>query len=281
MNLVLPPGHVLRARLGGTLALAIAYVFLLGPILYVALASFDYGQRAYVVFPPEQFTLESYRRIPARYYEALWLSLRLALVAALLALAIGIPAALGLVRSNLRGKAAILALLRAPLQIPGVVSGLAFLQAYYALGSLTGWYATGTFTGLAIAHAFAATPYVVGTLVAVLQRFDLNLEEAALTLGATRLATFTQVTLPVLKPGLYVGGLYAFMTSFGEVPITVFLTGSKHMTFPVEVFNAMQFDFEPTILAVSTLVTLVSLAAVLAVQRLVGLEMFVKTGGAD
>ncbi len=93
-----------------------------------------------------------------------------------------------------------------------------------------------------------------------------------MTLGASRWSTFTQVTLLVLKPGLYVGGLYAFMTSFGEVPVTVVLSGSNYMTFPVEIFNAMQFDFEPTILAASTLVTALSLATVLAVQRLVGLE---------
>lgn len=275
------PAYRLKSRVGSIAVLALAYLFLLGPILFVALASFDYGQRAYVVFPPEQFSLESYRQIPARYYSALWLSFQLALACAFLACVIGVPAAVGLVRSNLPGKSTLLALMRMPLQIPGVVSGLAFLQAYYYIGDSTGWYATGSFTGLLIAHVFAATPYVIGTMVAVLQRFDTNLEEAALTLGATRLATFVQITIPVLKAGLFTGALYAFMISFAEVPISVFLIGSKQATFPVEIFNAMQFDFEPTILAVSTLVTVLSLAVVLVVQRIVGLEVFVKTGGAD
>lgn len=261
--------------------LTFAYLFLLGPILFVALASFDYGQRAYVVFPPEHFTLDAYRHIPFKYYEALWFSVKVAVACTVMACLIGIPASLGLVRSTLRYKSFLLALLRVPLQIPGVVAGLAFLQAYYAIGATTGWYATGTFWGLAIAHTFAATPFVIGTLVALLQRFDDSLEEAALVLGASAWGTFKQITLPVLKPGLFTGALYAFMISFTDVPIGVFLTGADHVTFPVEIFNAMQFDFEPTILAVSTVVTVLSLACVLLVQRMVGLDVFVKTGGAD
>jgi putative spermidine/putrescine transport system permease protein len=275
------PAYRLRGHFGSVAVLSVAYLFLLGPIAFVALASFDYGQRAYVVFPPEEFSLQSYRQIPGRYFSALWLSFQLAFACAVAACAIGVPAAVGLVRSNVPGKSFLLALMRMPLQIPGVVSGLAFLQAYYAIGDLTGWYATGTFVGLLLAHVFAATPYIIGTLVAVLQRFDTNLEEAALSLGTTRWNKFTQITLPILKPGLFTGGLYAFMISFAEIPISVFLIGSKQATFPVEIFNAMQFDFEPTILAVSTLVTVLSLAAVIAVQRIVGLDVFVRTGGAD
>lgn len=275
------PAYRIRQRAGHVLVLAIAYAFLLGPIVFVALASFDPGVRAEPGLARQYFTLDAYRNIPARYYDALLLSTQVALACAACACLIGIPAALGLVRGNMRGKATLLALSRVPLQIPGVVSGLAFLQAYYVVGDITGWYPTGTFWGLLMAHVFAATPYVIGTLVALLQRFDTALEEASLSLGATRWGTFMQVTLPLLKPGLFTGALYAFMISFVEVPISVFLVGSRRATFPVEIFNAMQFDFDPTILAVSTLVTVLSLAVVLVVQRVVGLDVFVKTAGAD
>jgi putative spermidine/putrescine transport system permease protein len=135
------------------------------------------------------------------------------------------------------------------MQIPAVVSGVAFLHLYYLVSAYTGVHVAGGFPGLVIAHVFAATPYVVGTLVAVLQRFDHSMEEAALVLGASRWGTFRQVTLPMLKPGIFAGALYAFMISFSEVPMSVFLTGSRQVTFPVEVFNSMQFDFEPTILS--------------------------------
>jgi putative spermidine/putrescine transport system permease protein len=247
----------------------------------VMLSSFDYGQRAYVVFPPEQFTLEGYWRIPLRYWEALWLSIRIACVCMILSCAIGFPAAIGIVRSNLPAKATLLALFRAPMQIPAVVTGVAFLHLYYLVGPATGLPLVGSFLGLTIAHVFAATPYVVGTLVSVLQHFDTNLEEASLSLGAGRWATFTQVTLPMLKPGIFAGALYAFMISFSEVPIAVFLSGSKQVTFPVEVFNSMLFDFEPTILAISSIVTVLSLTLVWLVQWAVGLDKFVNVGGSD
>lgn len=271
------PAYKLRRRIASVSVVAAAYLFLLGPIVFVMIASFDYGNRAYVVFPPDTFTLDSYRHIPGRYWSALWVSVIVACTCSFVACLIGVPAALGVVRGKFHGKGMLLALFRAPLQIPGVVSGVAFLQAYYAIGSLTGWYANGSFVGFVLAHIFAATPYVIGTLVSVLQRFDGALEEAALTLGASRWATFCQVTLPVLRPALFAGGLYAFMISFCEVPMSVFLAGSSYVTFPVEVFNTMQVDFEPTLLAVSTLVTLASLAVVLLVQYAVGLGSFVRT----
>ena len=270
-----------RRRWLSAVVLAVAYVTLLGPIAFVMMASFDYGQRAYVVFPPERLTLEGYWRIPARYWGALWISVQAALVCMVLSCAIGMPAAIGIVRSRIKGKGALLALFRAPMQIPAVVSGVAFLHLYYLLGPATGLPIVGSFVGLVVAHTFAATPYVVGTLVSVLQRFDPAFEEAALSLGASRWGTFRQVTLPMLKPGIFAGALYAFMISFSEVPISVFLAGSNQVTFPVEVFNSMLFDFEPSILAVSSIVTVLSLTLVWLVQWAVGLDKFVSIGSAD
>jgi putative spermidine/putrescine transport system permease protein len=273
--------HRTRRRWFSALVLIVAYVTLLSPIAFVMIASFDYGQRAYVVFPPDRFTLESYWRIPARYWDSVWISVRIASLCMLISCAIGIPAAIGIVRSSLPGKAALLAIFRAPMQIPAVVSGVAFLHLYYLIGPLLGVQLVGGFAGMVTAHVFAATPYVVGTLVSVLQRFNYDLEEAALALGATRWGTFRQVTLPMLKPGIFAGALYAFMISFSEVPISVFLSGSRQVTFPVEVFNSMQFDFEPTILAISSIVTIMSLTLVWLAQWAVGLDKFVQIGGAD
>ena len=264
-----------RRRLFSALILVVAYGMLLSPIAFVMIASFDYGQRAYVVFPPDRFTLESYWRIPMRYWDSLWISLRVAFLCMLISCAIGI------VRSNLPGKAALLAVFRAPMQIPAVVSGVAFLHLYYMIGPLLGLQFVGTLAGMVIAHVFAATPYVVGTLVSVLQRFNYELEEAALALGASRWGTFRQVTLPMLKPGIFAGALYAFMISFAEVPISVFLAGSRTVTFPVEVFNSMLFDFEPTILAICSIVTILSLTLVWLSQWAVGLDKFVQVGGSD
>ncbi len=270
-----------RARLVSTgsrsLVLAAVYVFLFAPIVIVVSSSFDYGERAYVVFPPERFTFDAYLNIPDYIVDGIYLSVTVGLAAALGASAIGIPAALGLVRSDIAGKSAIMTLFRVPLQIPGVVMGLAFLQAYYAIGAATGWYANGTFVGLAIAHVFAATPFVVGAVAPVLQRFQPTLEEAAQTLGAGRWTTFRRITLPLIAPGVFAGGLYAFMVSFGDVPIAIFLSRPGTSTFPVEVFLALEQEFDTTVLAASTVVVVLSLIVLLVIQRFSGLDVFVRT----
>lgn len=275
------PTSFARARLVSTgsrsLVLAAVYVFLFAPIVIVVASSFDYGERAYVVFPPERFTFDAYLNIPGYIVDGIYLSVTVGLVAALGASAIGIPAALGLVRGNVVGKSAIMTLFRVPLQIPGVVMGLAFLQAYYAIGAATGWYANGTFVGLAIAHVFAATPFVVGAVAPVLQRFQPTLEEAAQTLGAGRWTTFRRITLPLIAPGVFAGGLYAFMVSFGDVPIAIFLSRPGTSTFPVEVFLALEQEFDTTVLAASTVVVVLSLIVLLVIQRFSGLDVFVRT----
>ena len=167
----------------------------------------------------------------------------------------------------------------APLQIPTIVTGLAFLQMYYWFGDLTGLYANGTFVGLVLSHVFVGVPYVVGTVGAVLQTFDTRLEEAALSLGAGRWSTFRRVTLPVIMPGVYAGGLYAFMVSFGDVPISMLLSAPGFVTFPIELFHGMENDFNPAVLASSTLVIVLSFAVMFVMQRFIGLESLIRTQG--
>jgi len=258
---------------------SLSYIFLLSPLVVVIGSSFHGGgEYTAIVFPPTHFSIEWYLNIPMEQFEALALSFALAAVATGGGILIGVPAALGLVRSNVRAKTLISAVFRSPLQIPAVVSGIAFLQLFYLVGDLTGFYWNGTFIGLAIGHIFIATPYVIGTVTAVLQRFDNRLEEAALSLGASRWRTFWRVTLPVIMPGVYAGGLYGFMVSFGDVPISVFLTVPGYVTYPVELFFALENDFDPTIMASGSLVIFFCLGMLLLMQRVVGLEALLRSG---
>ena len=149
------------------------------------------------------------------------------------------------------------------------------------LGDLVGFKPTGTFLGLVLAHIFLTTPYAIGTVGAVLQRFNLNLEEAALSLGASRWATFRRVTLPIVMPGIYAGALYAFIVSFGDVPVSLFLASPRYTTFPVEIFHSMEFDFNPAMLALSTLIIFFSLGVLWLIQRLVSLDVLLRAGGRD
>ena len=206
------------------------------------------------------------------------MSFALADAAALGACILGIPAALGIVRGVLPGRTFISAVFRAPLQIPAIVTGIAFLQLFYLVGDASGLYLQGTFWGLYLGHLFVATPYVVGTVTAILQRFDMRLEEAAFSLGASRWSTFRRVTLPVIKPGVYAGALYAFMVSFGDVPISIFLTAPGFVTYPIELFYGLENDFDPSILASSSLVILFCLIVLLVMQKIVGLDTLLRSG---
>ena len=253
-----------------------AYIFLLAPMAVVIGSSFD-GATVYsgVVFPPQDLTLQWYKQIPATHFRALGLSLMLALSVAFGACLLGIPAALGMVRGKLPGKSLFLAFFRAPMQIPAVVTGVAFLRLYYVVGDATGLFLNATFIGLYLGHLFVATPYVIGTVVSVLQRFNYRLEEAALSMGASPWRTFRRVTLPTIMPGVHAGALYAFMVSFSDVPIAMFLTAPGFVTYPVELFFGIETDFNPSVLASASLVILFSLVALLLVQRVIGLDTVV------
>ena len=121
------------------------------------------------------------------------------------------------------------------------------------VGRATGLFLNGSFPGLYLGHLFVATPYVVGTVVAVLQRFNVRLEEAALSLGASPWRTFRRVTLPTIMPGVHAGALYASMVSFADVPIAMFLTAPGFVTYPVELFFGIESDFSPSSFAASRL----------------------------
>ncbi len=273
-----------RKYLAGVVVCAV-YIFLLAPVFVVVFASFDGGDpvagRAFLNFPPQELSLQWYFSIQARLFHSLWISTAVAICAAAGGIVIGVPIALGLVRGTLPGRSVLEALCRAPLQIPFIVIGVAFLQTYYLVTSLTGIRINGTFMALALGHLFIATPYVIGSVGAVLVRFDTSLEEAALSLGASRWTTFRRVTVPIIMPGIYTGGLYAFMVSFGDVPISLFLASPKYTTLPLEIFHSMEFDFDPAILAISALVVMASVVILWIVQRVVGLDVLLRSGGSS
>lgn len=257
-----------------------SYVFLLSPMVVVMGASLHGGEfSAAIKFPPVDPSFQWYTKIPMQQFEALGLSLIVAAVATFLAALIAVPAALGLVRSNFKGKFIVTTIFRAPLQIPAIVSGIAFLQFYYLIYDNSSLMLAGTIPGMLIGHVFIATPFMFGTIVAVLQRFDHRLEEAAHSLGAGKWRTLYRVTIPTIMPGIYSGGLYAFMVSFADVPMSIFLTAPGFVTYPVELFYALENDFDPSILASSSLVIVFCLIMLLGVQKMVGLETLLRSGG--
>jgi putative spermidine/putrescine transport system permease protein len=262
--------------LAGAVFIGAVLAFLLLPLLVVAGASLGSGDVPYVSFPPRGFSLHWYVDVPTRYWTSVGVSLIVAAGTAVASCALAIPAALGLVRAQFVGRPIVAILLRAPLQIPYVVVGIAFLQTYYLIASTLGVQLRASYAGLILGHTFLATPYAIGSIVAVLSRFNIRLEETASSLGATPWRVFRRITLPIILPGVYAGALYAFIVSFGEVPVALFLGGPGRTTFPVEMFAAMQFDFSPALLAVSTAMLLISFLVLLVVQRLIGVDVLTR-----
>lgn len=249
----------------------ILLAFLALPLVIVIGASFT--QTGYLAFPPEGLSLRWYEQFwnDRSYMNSLGLSAGLALVSALIAALLGVPAAIGLKR--LPGKSSILlqALFMSPLALPGIVIGAALFQFVSQIGLGRSFWA------LAVGHAVICTPYVVRTTLAAIDDRTRQLEDAARDLGASGTATFFLVTLPLIKPGVMAGLFFAFIISWINVEVSMFSTTSVLMPIPVKMFNYVQYNVDPFIAAVSALTIYVALAAVIAVDRIVGLEKVVVT----
>jgi putative spermidine/putrescine transport system permease protein len=264
--------------------LALVMLFIYAPILVVIGASVDPGHyvqnRAFLQFPPLGFTLHWYFHIPRALWGSVLVSLELATAVAAGAVLLGVPAALGLVRGQFPGRNQVAALFRAPLQIPFIVTGIAFLQAFNSLAALTGFALQASFGGLFLAHLFVATPYVISAAGSALAQLSPRLEEAALSLGASPWRSFRRVTWPLLIPGIFAGAMFAFLVSFTDVTIALFLTPQDGLTFPVWVYGSIQNDLESSLPAVSTIVFVASGLAIAILQRLIGMETVLRGGGA-
>jgi putative spermidine/putrescine transport system permease protein len=223
--------------------LTATFVFLLAPIVVVVLASFN--GVGVLSFPPRAFTTRWYYEIDPSFYRALWVSLMVGVITVVLAVLVGVPGALGLARGRFW-------------DLFGVTIG-------------------GTIVGLVIGHLTFAIPFVIRSVLASHTRFDHSLEEAAANLGATPLQTFFRVTLPILKPGIASGAIFAFLISLDEVPIALFMGGGDATTLPVKIFTAIEISFGGDILAVASLVVCGSVVLMLILDRLVGLERLFAT----
>jgi putative spermidine/putrescine transport system permease protein len=243
------------------------FVFLIVPVLVVVPMSFSSSR--YLQFPPPGLSLRWY----ANYLgdpEWTGATIRSLIVAALvtgICTVAGTAAALGLVRGTFRGKQLVNSLIVAPMVVPVIIVAIA-LYFFYAPFKTWGMPLIGTVPGLVIAHSLLALPLVVINVSATLKGFDRNLEMASQNLGASPLTTFRRVTLPLIRPGIVSGALFAFITSFDELVIAIFISGSTARTLPVKMWEGIRLEIDPTIAAVSSLLIAVSVALLLAVALL-------------
>jgi putative spermidine/putrescine transport system permease protein len=257
---------------------AIAYFGLNGAILFFLLAPiaivsvFAVNPTPYISFPPVGFTLVWFAKFFANpdFINALWLSLKVAAAVLVLSMLIGATAALALARGNLPGARLATALFMSPLMLPAILTGLALFQIYLLVGiGRPIW-------GLVMGHTVVAVPYVIRTTLAVLHNFDRRLEEAAAALGANPVRVFVEVTLPLIRPGVIAGGIFAFIVSFDQFPVSLFLVVPKGETLPVVLFNYMKFDLDGAIAAASMVSITLALSVVILLEWIIGLRAYLK-----
>jgi len=252
---------VSEQRMPRWLALVAAAIgfFLLVPTLIVVPLSFSSAR--FLEFPPPGFSVEWYENFAnsPNWTNAAWNSLKIGLAAAALSTVLGTACALGVQRANVRAKGVLNAIVIAPMVVPVVVIAVGTYDVFAR------WGLAGTFAGLVIGHTVLAMPFVYVTVGSGLRTFDRSLERAALTLGASPMSVLWRITLPLLAPHIAIGALFAFITSWDEVVVSVFLSSPFLRTLPIEMFNQLETNLDPTIAAVATLlmaVTTMILAAV-------------------
>jgi putative spermidine/putrescine transport system permease protein len=259
-------------RMAGPVAWALWLVagatmlFILAPLLVTVAISFE--TTTFVSFPPRGFTLGWYGRVlaDAEFRQSLAFSTLLALSATAGAMLLGVPAAFALARHDFPGRSAAASALLSPLIFPVLITGVALLQLFATLN------ASSTALNMLIAHVLVTMPYVVRTVSGSLLLADTALEDAARTLGAGRWTVFRRITVPQIAPGLAAGGLFAFMISFDNFPISLWLADAQHNPIPLLVFQRIANVFDPSIAAISTLMIVLSMGIVVAMERAIGLR---------
>ncbi len=252
----------------------LVFFFLMAPVLAIIPLSFSSG--GYLLYPLPGLSLRWYQEFlgSARWMMALRNSMVIGVSTTVLAMLLGTLAALGLSQWRSRWKPLVLAVLLSPMVVPVVITAVGLYFFFAPLGL------TNSFPGLILAHTALAVPFVVVTVSATLQGFDQTLVRAAASLGATPLAAFRTVTLPLILPGIASGALFAFATSFDEVVVVLFMAGPDQRTLPREMFAGIRENISPAITAAAALLTLFSVALLAAVGALRRRGERLRAGGA-
>ncbi|MBB4660584.1 ABC transporter permease [Conexibacter arvalis] len=250
--------------------MAVVILFLLSPLIVVVGASVTTS--SFLEFPPRGFSLKWFEEVLGQevWTTTLITSVKLAVVSMAIATVVGIPCSIALARGDFRGRAAITAFVLSPLMVPSIVLAISLLIIYSRTGiDLPFW-------RLALAHGVLTAPYLIRTLTAALEQVDSSLEEAARNLGATPVGAWLRVVLPTVRPALIAAMFFAFIMSFDELVVALFLSGPRLTTLPMQIYGEIQYNLSPAIAAVSTLLIFLTVAGVLVIERVLGVRRLVR-----
>jgi putative spermidine/putrescine transport system permease protein len=254
-----------ESRLGKWLFYFICTVILLFLILPVfIIIPISFSSEKFLQFPPKGFSLQWYAEFFEKpvWISATILSFQVAILTMIFATILGTLASLSMVRGNFMGKKIIYGALLSPLIMPFIIVAVSL---YYFFSKI---HLIGSMWSLVLAHTVLALPFVVVNVTATLQGLDITYERAAMSLGANRFVTFMKVTFPLIRPGVISGALFAFITSFDEVVIAIFLSGSNAVTLPKQMWDGIRVSINPTISSVASLLIVFSILLLVSVEIL-------------
>ena len=250
----------------GLLFNALFLAFILAPLVVVIAVSFT--GKGYISMPFDGASLRWFRAIRENedIVDAFWLSVRLALVAATLGVALAVPAALAIARYRFPGRGALTGFFLSPMMIPAVVLGIAFLRFMSMLGL------GGSFWALCATHVIIVVPYALRLALSSAVGLDRDAERAALSCGASRFTAFRRVVLPMIRTGVVGGWVLSFIQSFDELTMTIFVATPGTTTLPVAMYNQIAQTIDPLVASVSTVLIVGTVALMLVLDRMVGLD---------
>jgi putative spermidine/putrescine transport system permease protein len=256
-------------RSAGHVLLVLVMLFLLGPFLVIVIAGLSSGET--LAFPPAGLSLRWVAKVfeVESFRASFGVSMLLGIGATLVALVLGVPAAYALDRYKVPGGEAVRSIVTAPIIVPGIIVGLALLRFLLVPLGLP------VMLGLFLGHTALLVPYAVRIVSASLANLRVDIEEAAILLGASRAGAFFRIVLPNIRSGIVAAFILGFVTSFNQVPVSLFLSGPGVTTLPIEMLSYMEFNYDPSVAALSALLALLSLAVVVAAERLLGLSRYV------
>ena len=245
-------------------------VFMLLPLVITVLVSFSSSQ--VYTLPPPEWSFRWYEALTRRsgLWDALLLSLNLALISTAISLILGTAAAIGVARGQFRGRAALATFAVSPLMMPGLVLGVAMLQFFREIGLRDAYWS------LLLAHVVITLPFVMRTLLAAMGAFDFALVDAARTLGLSYPRAVLKVLIPNLAPAYLTGGLFAFLASMDNYPVSIFLTDVWNRTLPIRMLQYMEESPDPSIAAISTGLIMLAVIALTVAARTVGLNRLIQ-----
>ncbi|MDJ0638512.1 MAG: ABC transporter permease [Paracoccaceae bacterium] len=245
------------------------FFFLIAPILVIIPLSFNAEDfftftPAMLSLDPDGYSLKHYRDFFTNrdWQQSLWNSVTIAPMATLLSVGFGTLAAIGLSQPHVPFRRAIMAILISPMIVPLIISAAGMFFFYSRVGL------QGTYWGVVLAHAALGIPFVIITVTATLVGFDRSLTRASASLGADPVTTFFKVQMPLILPGVISGGLFAFITSFDEVVVVLFVGSAGQKTLPWQMFTGLREQISPTILAVATILVAISIVLLATIEIL-------------